>query len=203
MLSLFWATILVNKRNIKIAVLIFVLSIVSGYIINPNNELIVSSFAKLNELANDIINNKSVLYSISTIFLNNLKVALFMILLGTIFGVYPIIMLSFNGIFIGIFIKMFVENGQPVTLLFLGLLPHGLFELAAIILAAAYGMKLGFAVFRTLINFIKGIEIIDYKIKFSNMIKQTMISLIGISIILLIAAIIESTLSLFLIKNFN
>lgn len=199
----FWMTIAENKRNIKIATLIFLLSIVGGYIINPNNELIIASFEKLNELAKDIVEKESVLYSIATIFLNNLKVAFFMIVIGTFFGIYPIFMLSFNGIFIGIFIRMFVENGQPVPLLIFGLLPHGVFELAAIIMAAAYGMKLGFAVFRTLVNYLRGIKITDYKLRFSNMIKQTLVFLFGITVILFVAAVIESTLSLLLIKNLS
>lgn len=199
----FWMTIAENKRNIKIATLIFLLSIVGGYIINPNNELIIASFEKLNELAKDIVEKESVLYSIATIFLNNLKVAFFMIVIGTFFGIYPIFMLSFNGIFIGIFIRMFVENGQPVPLLIFGLLPHGVFELAAIIMAAAYGMKLGFAVFRTLVSYLRGIKITDYKLRFSNMIKQTLVFLFGITVILFVAAVIESTLSLLLIKNLS
>ncbi|MGD9678303.1 MAG: stage II sporulation protein M [Vulcanibacillus sp.] len=201
MISLFWITIKENIRNVKIASFIFLLGIVSGYIINPNNELIIASFEKLSELAEDIVKNESILYSITTIFVNNFKIALFMVVIGVIFGIFPIILLLFNGVFIGIFIKMFLEDGNSVIFLLIGLLPHGVFELTAIILAAAFGMKLGFTLFRTLINLFKGIETNDYTLRLSNLIKQTVVVLFGVAAILFVAAVIESTLSLYLIKN--
>lgn len=197
----FWMVIEQNKRLNKIAIFIFIFSIFFGYFINPYNELIIESFEKLNGLAQEIIEKESVLFSIKMIFFNNIKIAIYMIIIGVIFGIYPIVILFFNGLFIGIFIKMFIEDGQSIIVLILGLLPHGIFELTAIILAAAYGMKLGFSLFKVIANRFKGKKIYDYKLKFLNVINETFIFMFGITIILIIAAIVESTVSLLIINS--
>jgi len=199
----FWMMIKENKKLIKIATFIFTIGILFGNFIDPNNELIIESFEKLEGIAQEISENGSIFFTIKTIFINNIKVAIYMIVIGIIFGIYPIIILFFNGLFIGIFINMFVEQGQSIGALILGLLPHGIFELSAIILAAAYGMKLGFSLFKIFINKFKGKKMVDYKLRVTNIINETVVLIFGIAIILFVAAIIESTISMFIISNMN
>lgn len=190
-----------NAKTIKVATFIFILSIVFGYIIDPYNNLITESFEKLEELSRDISEEGNVFFTIKTIFFNNITIAMYMIISGIAFGIFPIIILFFNGMFIGVFIKMFILEGQSIILLIIGILPHGVFELTAIILAAAYGMKLGFSLFKTIINLIKGAKLKDYKSSFFTIINETVVFIIGIIIIIFIAAIIESTISLLIINN--
>ena len=203
MIKSFWMMIKENKKLIKIATFIFTIGILFGNFIDPNNELIIESFEKLEGIAQEISENGSIFFTIKTIFINNIKVAIYMIVIGIIFGIYPIIILFFNGLFIGIFINMFVEQGQSIGALILGLLPHGIFELSAIILAAAYGMKLGFSLFKIFINKFKGKKMVDYKLRVTNIINETVVLIFGIAIILFVAAIIESTISMFIISNMN
>jgi stage II sporulation protein M len=120
--------------------------------------------------------------TIVLIFLNNLWASFIMIVLGIFFGLLPIFSLILNGYLIG-----FVANeavSQEGVLILWRLLPHGVFEIPAILISMALGIKIGFELFK------KNPEK-NLKINFQESIK------IFFSIILpllTIAAVIEGTL---------
>ena len=68
---------------------------------------------------------------ISYIFFNNLQASFFAIILGALFGVFPFITSIFNGYLIG-FVMRFAVEENGIFILW-RLLPHGIFELPAII----------------------------------------------------------------------
>ena len=77
------------------------------------------------------------------IFINNVVVALLVLLAGMI-PFLPIVIVTGNGIIIGIFIDLMwrlnlLQPGSFVSAI-IGLLPHGIFELSAIFLAASLGV---------------------------------------------------------------
>ncbi len=77
------------------------------------------------------------------IFLNNSVKALFIILLGFIPFLFPGAFVILNGFILGVVVNQAVaQRGIAYTLL--ALLPHGILELAAILLAAALGLQIGF-----------------------------------------------------------
>jgi uncharacterized membrane protein SpoIIM required for sporulation len=77
-----------------------------------------------------------------TIFLKNLLVAVICFLTARItFGVIPGAILLFNGLVIGLLGKIFIQEGLPLFTFVALLLPHGIFELYAIFLACAIGIK--------------------------------------------------------------
>ncbi|HET8574770.1 MAG TPA: stage II sporulation protein M [Candidatus Paceibacterota bacterium] len=79
------------------------------------------------------------------IFLHNLSIAAGMFLLGIFFGIVPIVIIFLNGATIGLFAFVLVQGmGLKTTLI--GLLPHGIFEIPGVLIAAALGMLLGFNV---------------------------------------------------------
>ncbi|MBI4333652.1 MAG: stage II sporulation protein M [Chloroflexi bacterium] len=83
------------------------------------------------------------------IFLNNSIKALMVIVLGIIPFIFSSGFVVLNGFIIGIVVEQAVAaRGLGFTLL--GLLPHGLLELAAILLSAALGLQIGFAVLAAL-----------------------------------------------------
>ncbi len=80
------------------------------------------------------------------IFLNNSVKALLVILLGVIPFLFPSVFIMINSFVLGLVVNRVVaEHGLGFTLL--GLLPHGLLELSAILVATALGLQVGFSSF--------------------------------------------------------
>ncbi len=81
-----------------------------------------------------------------SIFIHNAAIAAGMFLFGIIFGIFPVILIFFNGYSIGLVSYLLIEKvGLRTTLI--GLLPHGIFEIPAILLAASLGLRLGIYTF--------------------------------------------------------
>jgi len=76
---------------------------------------------------------------------NNLTTAFFGMLFGVFFGIFPLLLVIFNGYILG-----FVSN-KTVDIagfgVMLRLLPHGIFELPALVLSLGLGLKLGMFIF--------------------------------------------------------
>lgn len=112
------------------------------------------------------------------IFLNNLRVALMAFVLGIIFGIIPTMVLVVNGIILGVLGTMMGQNGNLLTFIVL-IVPHGIVEIPAILFScvAGYKMFLGW---------------ISNKRNLRNEFNESILIIAGASIMLLIAAIIES-----------
>lgn len=76
------------------------------------------------------------------IFLNNTTSAIFTILLGVFFGVFPFLSVFSNGEVIGMLAFLLSDTISPLRFL-AGILPHGIFEIPVLIMAGAMGMKIG------------------------------------------------------------
>ncbi len=76
------------------------------------------------------------------IFFNNTIKAFFAALLGTFFGIAPLLLLIANGYMLGI-VSYFVIEEFGLTLLVWGIIPHGIIELPLLIITAGYGFWLG------------------------------------------------------------
>lgn len=76
---------------------------------------------------------------------NNVKSSLYGIAFGVVLGIFPLITTLFNGILIGYVMKaVWLEAGVGE---FWRILPHGVFELPAVVISLALGLKLGMFVF--------------------------------------------------------
>lgn len=81
------------------------------------------------------------------IFINNLEASVMLFLGGAVFGILTLFILSTNGFLIGAVAELYrSENGAVYVIA--ALAPHGIFEIAAFILASALGLLLGEAVWR-------------------------------------------------------
>jgi len=78
---------------------------------------------------------------IGFIFLNNTKTSLFGLILGILLGFIPVILTVFNGYVLG-FVSNYAVGEAGFSSLF-RLLPHGIFELPAVIIGLGLGTKLG------------------------------------------------------------
>lgn len=97
---------------------------------------------RLGDLSKEVFRERSTTHGILILFLNNWRAATFAIFLGVILGLFPILVLTINGGLIGLVAALASHAGQLKPLVF-GVVPHGLFEIPAIIIASAFGMKLG------------------------------------------------------------
>jgi stage II sporulation protein M len=82
---------------------------------------------------------------IQFILLNNLKASFFPLVLGIIFGIYPILSLIINGYVLGFVAGKTVAVGGILVLW--KLFPHGIFELPAVLISVSLGLKLGMFLF--------------------------------------------------------
>jgi stage II sporulation protein M len=79
---------------------------------------------------------------VGAIFLNNALKSLIVIVLGAFFGLLPIVFLVVNGAAIGVAVVVSSQaRGVWQSILFL--MPHGLLELPAVLLATSIGLMLG------------------------------------------------------------
>ena len=76
------------------------------------------------------------------VFLNNSFTLILTILLGVIFGIFPLLVLFSNGTLFGVFAFLW-QKEMPLTDFFLVTLPHGLIEIPILIIGAAIGLKIG------------------------------------------------------------
>lgn len=81
----------------------------------------------------------------STVFVNNVRVAFLAFAAGVLLCVVTAGILVFNGLNLGVALGLFVAAGEQPK--FWGLiLPHGLLELSAVIVAGAAGLRLGWTI---------------------------------------------------------
>lgn len=76
------------------------------------------------------------------IFGNNAVKVLTVIIFGILFGVWPVLFLLLNGYVLGMVIYLSVASEGTLASV-LGILPHGLFELPAVLLGTSIGLRLG------------------------------------------------------------
>ncbi|OIO41220.1 hypothetical protein AUJ62_03420 [Candidatus Pacearchaeota archaeon CG1_02_32_21] len=120
------------------------------------------------------------------IFKNNVSIAFLAIFLGLFFSLFPALSLIFNAYFVGAVTSMVVKQTSFTELW--RLLPHGIFELPAIFISFAVGIKMG--------------TFILHKDPWEKM-KEYLKGGFGVFIyfvvpLLIIAAIIEATLIIFM-----
>jgi len=122
------------------------------------------------------------------IFGNNLQAAFIGMMFGIALGIFPLVLAVFNGYVIGFVMNKAVSLGGAGVLW--RLLPHGIFEIPALIISFGLGLRLGMFIFKK-----KGRRKKEFFYSFNNSIKVFIYLVIPL---LLIAALIESWLVLVL-----
>jgi stage II sporulation protein M len=128
---------------------IFFLSLANGYLLALGNP------AGARQTIDQLFSGFSPLHQVSTfelfifIFLNNSIKALLVIMTGFLFGIVPIFFVFSNANLIGVVLAIFGAREGFVRVV-LSLLPHGIFEIPAILIASGYGLWLGVRFYRKL-----------------------------------------------------
>ncbi len=87
------------------------------------------------------LEGKSVIELVGFIFLNNLKASFMAMVLGIFLGVFPIVICVVNGYLLGFVAREAVMMDGILTMW--RVLPHGIFELPAIIFSIGMGLRIG------------------------------------------------------------
>jgi len=87
-----------------------------------------------------ILTDNSALLALN-LFINNTEASLLLFIGGAAFGIVTMFILMTNGIIVGFVLQFtMIEKGLPVVLA--GIIPHGIFEIPAFIIAAGLGFIL-------------------------------------------------------------
>ncbi len=172
------------KTFIFIVILIFFLFVFIGYFIPAPEYLENEIFRFIQELL-ERTEGMSHTQLIRFIFFNNLTSSFLGVILGFFLGIFPLISSISNGYILG-FISSLSVQSEGLSVLY-RLLPHGIFELPAVFISLAMGLKIGTFFFRK--N--RKIPLKEY---FLNSLRTFILVVIPL---LIIAAIIEGSLIFF------
>lgn len=131
------------------------------------------------------------------IFFNNVTVSLLILYAGFFFGIVPIYFLLSNGLLLGYLASS--SDLQWGTFL-KGVLPHGMIEIPTLILAGAFGIRFGFLVSENILMLPLSSRRAAASSKLICFLKLTLPLSLVIAVFLLAAAIIESTVTVWLVS---
>ncbi|MBS7531961.1 stage II sporulation protein M [Hazenella sp. IB182353] len=190
-----------EKRYIRFLSVIFIVSALSGYW-NGNDLLSVFKkagiFDQLKEVVSSIQRDPSFFNVFLELFLNNWTAAMVTIVFGVFLVFWPSAMILMNGMLLGMVLKVAAtESGVHPLLLFVKtILPHGIIEIPAIIIAAALGTHLGVFWIKWLISFSIPKRKEKVQAEWATLKGNLIPLLIGISCLVVLAGLIETGLIL-------
>ena len=183
-----------NKLAIFISIAVLFISIILGYFLETY------LFSYLNPVAEDLtqkVESGVITLTFNDIFFNNIRIVFQMFIYGIAFC-FSVLILSFNGIFVGYYVA--TTNNLLYTVLLI--IPHGIFEFSSCILACASGLVL----FNFIYKFLKALwndenesardSLVDCFGIAGDKLKQAIILLIIASILMVIAGIVEAYLTI-------
>jgi len=191
--------LLQNWRELRpyfiFSVILFAASIVVGGAASNSIDFLDKSIESLRKIADSAENADNPERSLFVaIWLNNVYSSLMALYMGILAGLMPLVTLVVNGMLMGYLFHNMAEAGYHIgPMIAKGILPHGIIEIPALLLACAYGILLGFSLIRGLWGSLIGKT--DPWAKFSRAIRGSVPAAIGIVLLLLLAAIIESTVT--------
>lgn len=142
-----------NRGFIWFTVILFIVGVLLGAAFpDALDQILKSQLEHIKNIASEAKGNSSKLASM--IFFNNLRVSISLIVAGIFFSIFPVCAIALNGMVIGyLFARMGAAGGLSIlAMLLFGIVPHGLFEIPAFILAGAMGIKLGYMWLRPVVG---------------------------------------------------
>jgi stage II sporulation protein M len=142
-----FSTIKENKNLMFISLVLFLLGSISGVyifkVLLNNNPAIIDSFLKEFQDMFGPLKELSSLELFFTILFVNTRTSFLIMMLGAIVGFFPFMSLWGNGTVLGILYGKFIAEGGNFLVFLMGILPHGVIEIPAIIIAASQGFRIG------------------------------------------------------------
>ena len=169
--------------------ILFVVCTAAGYVVFALNPSITKKLVNtVTEVyAQSGVIDESGAISFFGILLNNWFAMLFSVLYGLLpFVFLPVLAVVSNGLLVGAMAAYYTINGLSLTLFLAGILPHGIFEIPALLLAVSLGAALCRNLIWTITRSKKAVPMVE----FFTGILQTMLLLIFP--LILVAAAVES-----------
>jgi stage II sporulation protein M len=176
------------KKQIYFVIYLFLIFVVIALIF-PTPDFISTQISELIKSLAERTKDLNTSELIWFIFKNNFSVSIIGVVFGLVFCIIPFILTAANGYVIGYVIKMLIEKlgfFSGIANLW-RLFPHGIFEIPAIIISLAIGIKLG-------LNFIESLNKNSFRGFGRNLILIFKTILFVILPLLIIAAVIEGCL---------
>ena len=139
------------RNYIRVATFLFALGIVLGiiaaiYYPDIIQQALHSVGQQLESLGRDIFAG-SLGQGIWILFLHNLRALLLIAGMGLLLGIYPVFAMLVNGLLIGVVAVMTTQSSSLMAFL-AGIVPHGIFEIPALLIGAGVGLRLGIGPWR-------------------------------------------------------
>ena len=191
----FWGLYKRNEFLLIISAGIFFLSLFIGYFLAGFIDQIMASTLRSFK---DSISKGQIKLTTFSIFANNIKIAFYLYGGGLLVGITTLIMLAYNGLFIG-----YVASKFNIGDFIIFTLPHGIFELSGIVIAGAAGLRLA----STVVNIIRDVSSIRRYMPIGAQLrhvldvnyfefKESLTLFIIAAVLILIGAIIEANFTL-------
>ena len=184
-----------NKMAICISMAILLISLILGYVLEPNLH------AYLNPVVENLskqVETGNIKLTFHSIFSNNIRIVFFMFIFGLL-CCFSALILAFNGFFVGYFVAV---NSNDMFKTLLLLIPHGIFEFSSCIIACASG----FVLFKFLYRFLKVFarndegslsnQLYESYVENFDKLKQSIMLLLVATVLMIIAGIFEVYLTL-------
>lgn len=164
-------------------VILMVLGFLAGLFVDGVADKAVEGFAQMLENSQIIDDGR---INVFRLFLKNLQSVLYTIGMGFI----PFILLSafslvINSALLGLFAALYVHNGTSLLVYLAGILPHGIFELPAIVL----GIACGIYICRIITNYVRFNKKGTVGPAVLNVVRVLVLNIVPL---LIVAAIVES-----------
>lgn len=179
-----WNYIRESRKFIYIVALLFLIFVVVGFVF-PAPESIRKVILEFIEQLLEKTGGMSWTELTAFIFFNNLKSSFFGMIFGIIFGIFSVVTAIVNGYILG-FVAAKVVEAEGIATLW-RLFPHGIFELPAVLISMGLGLRIGSFIFQK-----KKKEFLK-----KSLIQSLKTFIFVIIPLLIIAAVIESTLIFF------
>ncbi len=197
-----WIDIFRMKHYLIAASLVFVVGIWMG----ATDERLINFMNNSLEGMRDVVegiqgSDHPKLWFFVFIFLNNTIKVICFVFIGALFAVVPFFVLVVNGMTLGYVVFHPAQELSPWTIVIKGILPHGIIELPAIILACAYGIRLGALMLKGLFYLIsvRRRAVVAHELK--HYFRMTLPLMLVLVVSLFIAAVIESTFTYWLMAD--
>ena len=174
------------RPYLLVIITLFLLATAAGYMAGYLDPSIVDELMGQFEESYGWIADESPTMVLLFIFANNTINSFIAMLLGTFFGIWPVIFIIVNGFFIGVVVFSSVQE-YGILVVLSALLPHGIIELPMIFISASIGLRLGVLAFQ------KIFKIEEKEIRFKYELFSAIRFFVTVIVpLLFIAAIIET-----------
>jgi stage II sporulation protein M len=152
-----WQQFIIYLRQIKhylfVSIIVLATGVYLGYVYSDLfHGLLMAQLDRMKGIVGDIAQGDHQQWRLFGFILwNNLRVCFLIVLLGAAFGIMPLFFLISNGMIIG-YLASLKMNGGTWFYFIKGIVPHGIIEIPAMILACAYGLRLGFLMLEGMIS---------------------------------------------------